>query len=175
MTNKGWGCVFAIGVFLELAFLIWVLWASVSTGGLYELKQINPKYAHPNKSVAYLVSKLDHSKSSWWLDPWHVEECSLYMPNWAKTENCVRERIHCEHMAPRVKNWTGILATPGDTFSDEFRSCWSDNHPFFGPAEWLRASRVMFRIGVTSGVMWVTGSDNKGWRRAFEEWLEKGQ
>ena len=45
-------------------FLIWALWASLSTGGLYELKQINPKFPHPNKSVPYLLSELDYSASS---------------------------------------------------------------------------------------------------------------
>lgn len=166
--------------------LVWALWASFSTGGLYELKQINPQYAHPNKSVANLLSKLSYSKMNGYWDNYHVEQCSLYMPNWSKAETCVRERISCEYEAPQEKDLFGD-GEHGDVFSEEFRSCWLDNRPFVGPVEWLRASRVLLRAGVVAGGVWLTGGwdkkgeeasqwedENESWAKPFMAWADKG-
>ena len=174
-------------VIILIIFLIWVLWASFSTGGLYELKQINPEYAHPNKGVPYLLSKLNYSNSSGFWDSYHVEQCSLYMPNWTKAERCVRERISCEYTAPKVKNAFGN-GEHSDIFSEEFRSCWADKRPFIGPVEWMRASRSLFRIGIVAGSMWLTGGwdkkgdeasrwmeENNGWAKPLMAWMENGQ
>jgi hypothetical protein len=172
-------------VTLIIIFLFWALWASFSTGGLYELKQINPEYAHPNKSVPYLLSKLSYSKSNGFWDSYHVEGCSWYMPNWAKAEQCVRVRISCESKSPKKKDSFGEHA---DIFSKEFRSCWTDNRPFMGPVEWMRTSRTFLRIGVISGSLWLTGGwDKKGeeaskweaknifWAKPLMAWAEKGE
>ena len=171
---------------LLIIFLIWVLWASLSDGGLYKLQQINPEYAHPNKSVSYLLSKLSYSESSGYWDNYHVDQCSLYMPNWTKTEKCIRERISCEYISPQEKDLFGD-GEHGDIFSEEFRSCWSDNRPFLGPAEWLRISRALLRLGVVVGGFWLSGGwnkkgeesekwekENKGWAKPLLAWAEKG-
>ena len=171
-----------------LLLLIWVLWASFSTGGLYELKQINPEYDHPNKSVAFLTSKLDHSKSNEYWSKYHVEQCSLYMPNWAKTESCVRGRLSCEYTLPQEKDPFGN-GTHGDIFSEKFRSCWSNNRPFTGPVEWARLSRGLWRAGIGMGAVWLSGgfdkksveelskweNENKGWTKLVTAWVEKGR
>jgi hypothetical protein len=171
--------------FILIIFLIWVLWASLSTGGLYELKQINPQYPHPNKSVPYLLSKLSYSQATGFWDHYHVEQCSLYMPDWTKAEECVRARIACESKLPQKKRFGN--ETYGDVFSEEFRLCWSDNRPFMGPAEWLRTSRMFWRVGVVTASSWVMGGwdkkgdealkweqKNKGWIKPLMAWAEKG-
>jgi len=149
------------------------------------LKQINPEYAHPNKNVPYLIDHLTYSESRGFWDTHHMEQCSFYMPNWSKAENYVRERIYCETEAPRKADAFGDHA---DIFSDEFRSCFFDNRPFLGPIEWLRASRFLWRYGITLGVMWLAGGsdkkgeasseweeNNKGWLNVMIAWAEKGQ
>lgn len=161
-------------------FLIWALWASLSTGGLYELKQINPGYAHPNKSVPYLVSKLNYSASSGFWDSYHVEQCWGYMPNWAKAETCVRERISCESVSPPMKDSPRLKR---DVFSKEFESCWDQHRPFLGPSEWLRFSRFIWRAGIALGPMWLTGASTGGdnwharhgwWAEPMIAWTEEG-
>ena len=170
-----------------IIFLIWVLWASFSTGGLYELKQINPQYPHPNKSVPYLLSKLNYSESTGYWDKYHVEQCSLYMPDWTKAERCVSARIACEDQTPQQKDPFGN-GTHGDVFSEKFHTCWSENRPFMGPFEWLHASRELLRIGIPIGGMWLTGgldkngeeaskweNKNLGWVKPLMEWAERGE
>jgi len=169
-----------------LIFIIWALWASFSTGGLTELKQLNPQYAHPNKSVPYLIGKLNCSKSSGFWDSSHVEQCSWYMPNWAKAERCVRERINCELKSPKKKDSFGEYY--GDIFSAEFMSCWKDKKPFMGPMEWLRASRSAWRFGILMSAVWLKGgwdttgaeaqkweTENKGWLKPLDAWMVKGE
>jgi hypothetical protein len=163
-----------------LAFLVWVLWASFSSGGLYELKQINPEYPHPNKNVAYLVSKLQYSASGYW-DNVHVENCSLHMPNWEKAERCVRARISCELGAPKGEGLDGKSA---DIFSNKFRACWDDRRPSLGPMEWVRFSRGALRSGIIIGGMWLTeglggegeswDEENRWWAEPLLGWFEKG-
>jgi hypothetical protein len=163
-----------------------VLWASFSSGGLHELRQINPQYAHPNKSVAYLLSKLHYSPSNGYWDSYHVGQCSLYMPNWTKAERCVRARIMCESKLPQQKDTFGN-GEHGDVFADAFRKCWLDTRPFMGPAEWLRASRGLWRVGVFLGAVWITGgggrqvedaskwgNKNLRWLTLLEEWVQEG-
>lgn len=170
--------------YLIVTFLVWMLWASFSTGGLSELKQINPEYAHPNKSVAFLMSKLKYSESNGYWDNYHVEQCSLYMPDWLKSEQCVRERISCEDKLPQENDLFGN-GTHGDVFSDEFRMCWLEARPFFGPIQWLRGSRVFMRFGVASGFAWLAGgfskkgddyddweNKHKGWLKPLMRWAE---
>jgi hypothetical protein len=173
-----------MGYVILIIFLISAFWASFSTGGLYELKQINPNYPHPNKSVPYLLSKLSYSQSNGFWDSYHVQQCSFYMPDWTKAEQCVRERISCEQKSPKGRDF---LREHGDIFSKEFSSCWEDNRPFMGPVEWLRASRTLLRVGVVTGSFWLTGGwdkkgeeaskweeRNKGWIKPLMEWAEKG-
>ncbi len=165
-------------------FLVWAGWASFSSGGLYELKQMNPEYPHPKKSLPYLLSKLGYGESNGFWDSYHVENCSFYMPNWNKAERCVRRRISCEFDAPKEKYSSGARA---DIFSEEFRSCWKDNRPFRGPVWWLRASRSLWRGGILAASMWLTGGwdakgdaalkwddDNKGWVKPVFAWVEQG-
>ena len=133
-----------------VVLLIWAAWASVFDGGLKELKQVNPAYAHPDKSVAYLVSQLNaNPKPDRLWTKFHVENCSIYMPDWQDAESCVRERLRCELNKPQSVN-------PIDySFSGPFRDCASGRKPFMGPAVWVRLSRVLFRFGVSFGAMWV--------------------
>ncbi|MBI1733244.1 MAG: hypothetical protein HYR49_10840 [Gammaproteobacteria bacterium] len=168
-----------------IIFLIWGLWASISMGGLYKLRQMNAEFDYPNKSVPFLLSKLSYSQSNGYWDSYHVEQCSLYMPNWTKAERCVTARLSCEYVATQKKN----LLKDGehaDIFSDEFHSCWLENRPLFGPVEWLRASRGLLRAAVVFGVTWLTGgwdkegeealkweNNNKGWVRPLIEWMER--
>ena len=70
--------------YIIITITAYVLWVSLSTGGLYEFKQINPDYAHPDRSAAYLVGRYYLSGGDRYIDKLHVERCSLYMPNWAK-------------------------------------------------------------------------------------------
>jgi hypothetical protein len=183
-----------------IIFLIWALWASYSTGALYELKQINPQYVHPNKSAAYLLSKLKSSESSGSMADLnvrsHLQTCSMYMPNWKKAESCVRVRISCEDKSPREKD-PFRDEEYGDISSKDFWSCWSDNRPFIGLVVWLRGSRQLWRIGngmgsllVAAGLTgyWNTGKccegylnmekENIWWTKPAEEWvnewIEKG-
>jgi len=170
-----------------LIFIVWALWASISTGGLYELKQINPEYAHPNKSVPYLISKLNYSESNGFWDNYHVEQCSLYMPDWTKAEICVKERLSCEYLSPQEPDLFG-KGKHGDIFSEQFRSCWSENRPPTWPTEWMRASRSLWRIGVVAIGMWITGGwdikgeeatkweeKNKGWAKPLMAWVKQGE
>lgn len=167
-------------IVLLIVFLIWALWASLSTGGLYELKQINPGYAHPNKSVPYLVSKLNYSTSNGFWDSYHVKQCQMYMPSWAKAEGCVQERILCESVSPQEKDFP---LRGRDVFSKEFESCWDEHRPFIGPSEWLRGSRLIWRFGIGMGAMWLTGASTGGdkweakhgwWAKPMMAWAEEG-
>ncbi|NQV20114.1 MAG: hypothetical protein HQ511_01720 [Rhodospirillales bacterium] len=173
--------------FIFLLFLVWVSWASFSTGGLYELKQFNPDYAHPNKSAAYLISKInDHESNGFW-DDYHVKNCSFHMPNWARAEKCVRGRLFCDQLSPVVDKTYGPNKIRRDIFSDEFTSCWIKKRPSLGPMGWLHGSREMWRLGVLSGAVWLTGGfnakgqkyeewlvRNKGWTELLDAWLQEG-
>ena len=165
---------------------VWMLWASLSEGGLYELRQINPEYAHPDKSVTFLISKLGYSESNGLYDSHHVEQCSFYMPNWAKAKRCFRVRKSCEAKMPIKEQYVGMDVP--DIFSDKYDDCWNKNHPFRGPYWWLRFSRGLFRGGVSLGLTWVTGGfggkgekqtkweeENESWTMPVMEWLREGQ
>lgn len=162
---------------IVLLIVIWVVWASISTGGLYELKQLNPDYVQSNRSIAYLVSKWNYSQANGHWDRYHVEQCSYYMPNWVKAEACVKARIACEYKSPREKDEFGEKA---NIFSKEFKSCISEEHPFFGPNEWLNASRALWRVVIVAGVVWIGGGFNKDnkdekavrWEKNNKWWAE---
>ncbi len=174
-------------LYLVIAVIVvWIIWASTSTGGLYELKQFNREYAHPNRSVAFLLTKRSFSESNGHWDNVHVDSCSLYMPNWKKAEKCVDRRISCESSAPQIKNLydNGYHA---DIFSNEYRDCWSENRPFMGIAEWMRASRGLLRSSIALFGVWITGGmdttggdvsewedDNKWWTTPVLEWSDRG-
>ena len=168
-----------------IVFIVWVAWATFSTGGLYNLKNMNPDYPHKYKSVPYLISQLNYTEQTTYWSHYHVEQCSLYMPDWAKAERCVRLRISCELKSPRRKD--NGFEDYADIFSEEFWSCFDDIRPFMGPSEWLRASRAFWRIGIGMALIWVTGGadakgdsyvqwekDNLWWGGPVLEWMEKG-
>jgi hypothetical protein len=169
----------AIGV-----ILVWTPWASCSDGGLHQLKQINPNYDHPNKSVAFLLSISEYSADSW--DWYHVELCSISMPNWEKAERCVRARQACEVFAPFK---TDLFGTKRDINSDKFYSCFQERRPFIGPMELLHGSRILWRAGVALVATLVTGGfdatkgsgtteweeENRWWSEPLSNWMEEGQ
>lgn len=177
----------SILVIFLVILIPWLIWASFSTGGLYELKQINPKYEHPNKHVAYLVSILNYSESSGLWDSDHVEFCSLYMPNWKKAEECVKNRLYCELKAPTKKDIFSDKRDP-DILSDEYRKCWDERRLYLGVMEYLRVSRALFRYGLLLFGVWITGGaetenheddkwmkKNKYWAEPLEAWANKGR
>ena len=174
--------------FIFLLFLIWAGWASFSTGGLYELKQFNPAYAHPNKSAAYLISKINNHESNGFWNTHHVKQCSFNLPDWAKAERCVKDRIACDRLSPIVDESFGPNKIQRDIFSDTFNSCWEDKRPSLGLVGWLRASRALWRLGILSGAGWLTGgfdakgqeyeewlAKNKGWLKSLDAWVQEGQ
>jgi len=173
--------------FIFVLFLIWAGWASFSTGGLYELKQFNPDYAHPNRNTAYLISKINFHESNGYWDNYHVEQCSFQMPDWAKAKKCVEARIACDRKSPKVDNSFGSKKIKRDIFSDAFKSCWGNTRPSLGPMAWLRGSRASWRLGIVGGVAWLAGgfdadsrefdewvAKNKGWTESIEAWLQEG-
>jgi hypothetical protein len=169
---------------LLVIFLSWLLWATFSTGGLYQLKQINPEYTHPHKSVLYLISNLKFDDPDDVYDYTHLISCSVYMPNWTKAENCMRATLTCEK-----ENSTAKDRTEGhrDISSDEFNTCVKNNRPFMGAFEWLRYSRSMYRFRVLQGCIWIMGGSglnendnqewyirNRGWVYSLWAWVRKG-
>ena len=167
--------------FIFLLFLIWAGWASFSTGGLYKLKQFNPAYAHPNKSAAYLLSKIHNHESNGFWDAHHVKQCSIHMPDWVKAERCVKTRILCDQLSPIVDESFGPNAIRRDIFSDTFNSCWEDRRPGLGLMGWLHLSRTAWRVGIFIGAVWLTGGEeeweknNKGWAKSLDAWLQEGR
>lgn len=175
--------VFRIIFFL---FFVWAGWASLSTGGLYELQQFNPDYVHPNKNVAYLISKISWDESSQYWDNYHVKHCSAHMPDWAKAKRCVEARIACDRLSPVVDNSVSFRIQR-DIFSVAFSSCWKDTRPNIGPMALLRQSRALWRLGILSGLVWLTGgfdaegqeqeewiADNRDWGESLEVWMHEG-
>lgn len=169
-----------------IIFLIWLLWASFSEGGLYKLQQMNPEASH-KRSVEFLLSKLHGSESNRFWDSHHVKQCFDYMPNWSKAELCVRTRIYCESKAPQKLSEYSVESFP-DIFSDEFKSCERENRPFLGPMEWLHGSRFLYRNLVMLGVIWISGGfnlkgqeaisydyDNRYWLNSLMKWVSKGE
>ena len=72
--------------YIIITITAYALWASLSTGGLYEFKQINPDYAHPDRIAAYLVDKYYLSGGYRYIDRLHVKRCSFYMPTPSKPQ-----------------------------------------------------------------------------------------
>jgi len=166
--------------------ILWMLWASLSTGGLYKLKQINPEYTQQNKSLAYLVTTLNESLTSNFWGSYHVEVCSSYMPNWKKAETCVSNRMVCEILYAPIKK--DSPRPHRDIYSKSFQKCWSEKRPFLGINEWLHTSRSLWRMAIFSGFVWINGGfdhsgekyekwdkNNKWWVQPMSEWMEKGQ
>lgn len=168
--------------FVIILIIGWILWASLSTSGLYELNQINPEYVSSDRSLAYLVSKWNYSLRNGFWDHYHVENCSLYMPDWINAEACVNARIFCESKAPLKTDASG---THADIFSKEFKSCFSEKRPTFGIIEWIRLSRSIYRIAIVSSAYWITGGfkniddshktdewekNNNWWAKPLLEW-----
>lgn len=164
-------------------FILWALWASFSIGGLYKLDQINPDYQVEDKHLANLVAKRTFSENNGFWDRYFVESCSLYMPNWEKSDECVKAKIYCESLAPRKASSSKNEA---DIFSSEFSSCFRDNRPSLGPIEWLHASRLIWRGAIYFGIIWLRGGfssqgdteewhkDNRWWFTPLGKWMEKG-
>ena len=165
---------------LFILFCSWLGWASCSTGGLHELKHLNPDYAHPNRHVAYLVSKINWSESSGFWDSFHVESCSAYMSNWEKAERCVRARLSCELTAPTE---TDAFGTRPDVSSAVFRECWQSRRPPQGPVEWIRLSRGLFRGASVYLILRLMGADSdpdwderNAWlANPLVDWMERAQ
>ena len=178
-------------ILIGAALLGWVLWASFSHGGLYQLKQINPEYPHPNNNVAYLTSKLemDWSKPNSYWDKYHVEQCFPFMPNWAKAADCVKAGIYCQNTVAQDKDVSGNEVDFEMFSSEEFRSCWKNEIPMFGPIEWFRLSRGLWRGVISMGAIWLAGGfetstveeisswekENKRWMELMTTWVEKSQ
>jgi len=168
--------------FVIVIFLTWLVWASFSTGGLYQLQQMNPEYQYPHKSINALLSKLEYSEYNGLLDKYHVELCFIYMPNWEKTESCYDRRKLCQILSDKVKNPFGP-GKHGDVFSDKFESCYERGKPFMGPAEWLRTSRIWWRLTIFKIRIWFAGgieeilqNEEQNWRMFifWRQWMEKG-
>lgn len=168
-----------------LVFGAWVAWASFSTGGLHKLKQMNPKFPHPDKSVPYLQGKLEYDTGNGMWDTYHVGQCSFYMPNWKQAERCVRARILCEAVAPREN---GVINDRADIFSARFEQCVHKSQPWRTPGWWLRASRSLWRAGSALALVSVTGGaettgsealrweeDNGWWARPVMSWVDEGE
>jgi hypothetical protein len=173
-------------VFIFFLFLVWAGWVSLSTGGLYELRQFNPDYAHPNRNAAYLISKVNYSEDNGMWDFYHVEQCSQHMPNWEKAKRCVEARVSCELKSPKTKDAVGFK-DERDIFSEIFASCLKNKKPSLGPMELLRLSRTLWRGGVFFGSIWLTGgfslkgkedevwrAKNDGWVKPLRAWFKEG-
>lgn len=170
---------------LVVIFLIWLMWACFSTGSFYKLKQLNPNIER-TRSINFLLTKLYDSEENGFWYSYHVEACSLFMPNWAKAEYCVRNRIYCESKAP-TKLGSIFHETHADIFSNEFRQCVENNGTINGSMEYLRSSRGFLRIGVYMALIWLTGGfnlddkesieydeKNRFWLKPLYKWVQKG-
>ena len=159
---------------LVLIILIpWMIWASFSTGGFYQLEQINPEYPHPNKNVAFLMAKLNGSP----VDEFHVKQCAPYMPNWDKAKECVSTRLHCQSMLPPPTNSYGWP----NFNSKQYEKCFEDNKPPVGFYEIMHFSRGAFRALVVYGILKLMNEDSlsnfeskKWWKKPLQGWFERG-
>ncbi|UTW04519.1 hypothetical protein KDX31_05800 [Amphritea atlantica] len=153
--------------------IVWVIWASFSTGGFHELKQINPEYAHPDRNIANLLSKLEGERM---IDSRHVEWCAFYMPNWPKANRCVKERIRCEFEVVLPHDRTREYFMFSDTLNPEYQACWEERKPWLGPMEWLRVSRALWRGGIGLGFLWIVdklyGEGEEEWSPTARSWAE---
>lgn len=166
------------------ALIVWALWASISTGGFHQLKQINPQYAHPDRNIANLLSKLEAERI---IDRRHVEWCSLYMPNWPKANRCVKERIRCELEVVLPQSRTREYFMFADTLNPEYQACWEERQPWVGPMEWLRVSRSLWRGGIAWGFVWVAtewhntqneeewNPNFRAWGNALLSWMQRAE
>lgn len=161
---------------LLLLFVPWCGWASCSEGGFTDLKRLNPGFAQEDRNLAHLVALYnDHDSPAFWQTD-HVEQCSVYMPNWSDADDCFRARVACEVGAP--------LSKYGETdlFSKEYIDCFAQKRPFRGPLFWLRASRSLWRVavGLGSGYL-VCGGDvsaqceenHQEFLRSLLHWMER--
>jgi hypothetical protein len=157
--------------FLLICLGIFLIWATFSTGGLYELKQINPGYPHPNKNVAFLIEKLNNFST---FDSFHVEQCWPYMPDWLKAKECVEVMLFCQSISPKDKehNWSD--------FSDEFGTCFKDKRPTVGFSEIMRVGRNAFRAYVVYKILRFTKEESlsnseskKWWKKPLGDWYEQ--
>ena len=171
-----------------LVFLVWVFWASCSTGGLAQLREKNPEYPDPNVHVAYLLSQLHADPvDGFWLSSQHVEDCSLYMPDWQEAENCVRIRFYCEMVdrrAPYLKREPYQKRALRDSFSKEYRECFKEFGPTRGVYWYLHASRYGPRLAVGMMFLKLSGASqddldwdrrNKWWAEPIFRWMMDGQ
>lgn len=166
---------------------VWLLWASCSTGGLYQLKQMNPAFVHPNKYVALLLPVLNPlpKEHEFW-DRQHIESCAVYMPDWDIAYTCYVQRKWCEGEAP----WkdSPLSGRHPDIRSKEFHACWVSHQPALGLREWLRFSRLAFRAALGIVPMWAGGGTgkmdaehgahwegrNRWWTEPVTRWIEQG-
>lgn len=160
--------------FLLICLGIFLIWATFSTGGLYELEQINPAYPHPNKDVAFLIEKLNHIGT---FDRFHVEQCWPYMPDWSKAKECVDVRFFCQSISPKDKedDWA-------DVSSDEFDICFKEKRPTVGFSEIMRVGRNFFRVYVVYKILRFTKEESlsnseskKWWKKHLKAWYEQGE
>lgn len=73
-----------------------------STGSLHELRQFNLDYVHPDRNVAYLISKINLRESNGFWDDYHVKQCSAHMPHWVIEKRCVEVRIAFDFLSTVV-------------------------------------------------------------------------
>lgn len=157
----------------------WIIWASTSTGGLYELKQLNPSYVQQNDEKYYLVIKLNSFDGRYFVD-----KCGFYMPSWERAEKCVKINIFCEQLLPVTKNKYGLDTR--DIFSDQFKACIDQNKQTYNFFDYMRISRAFWRIAIGTGCIWARGGFNKNisaeewdkknsyWAKPLLEWMDKG-
>jgi len=192
--------LFVILATFPLSLPVWLLWASFSTGGYYELKQMNPDYPVADKNLSFLLGKLDYRESKGILDlleeldyreskgildSRHVEQCSVYMPNWDSAADCVTTRIACERQATQKKS---AYSEHVDIWAKEFQDCFAERRPVMSPVDWLRFSRTMWRLAILLAGLWVTDftdqggkaaetweAENRWWVDPVKAWAERGQ
>ena len=133
-------------------FVVVVLpWSACSTGGLYELRQMNPEHKHQEKSLAILVeSAREGARHEAILKPL-LEACSGFMPDWDEASDCLVARVECEEKHYGQDEWLrddrkGIRP---QSVADYFQ-CIDARVPMCGPICQLRVFRAWARSRVAA-------------------------
>ena len=143
----------------------WLVWSLTFDGGLNELKSMNPKFIHPNKSVAFLLENLHSTEPSngYLHRGMRVEKCALYMPSWEAAEICVNARAYCERRMPKGGDIIDYI------YKAEYLKCYKERKPTDGFVELLRSIKPLVRIVVAYPIFLVCESCSGG----LERWANK--
>lgn len=163
------------GITSILSAAVILPWSMCSTGGLYELKQMNPKHQHENKNLTLLTAVAQEG-------PWYeatfwpiLEKCASFMPDWDDAGLCFTSYVDCEEKHYGYEEWkrdtiNGVEIAPGAT--EEYHRCISAGVPTCGPLCQLRSFRAFARKGTAK--MLSGDTPDKDESPALWRWMTRG-